>query len=292
MNNKYTVLAFIRNEPLRIKSIIENFKDHANIIALLDASDTTTKSVLIDNSIEYRMRPENYMDLEEARKTEWILNQSPTDYVFICFASFYVPLSLLKIFGEVSCEGTYDAIKLTSVYWSYGSLVQQPTIFNRSDSCYFFNRKKVRLDKVCIHNEYIIDENAKQLVLSPERECAINVMRDDDMAVVVQKHVGYAEREALQLLEKAPRVKFSTIIHKTLRAFVNNYIRMGGFRAGVPGLIYHTHYAIYQFLVYSHLWELQNEKTFSKNRIAHQSLRLGWIKNDKAQVIDGIKEKD
>ena len=284
MKNNYTVLAFIRNEPLRIKSIIENFKGHAHIIALLDASDTTTKSVLIDNSIEYRMRPENYMGLDESTKTKWILDQSPTDYVFICFASFYVPLSLLNVFNKVSCEYTYDAVKVTSVYWSHGRLVQQPTLFNGSDSCYFFNRKSVALDEVCIHNEYMIDESARFLKLPAVLKYAIHVMRDDDMSAVTQKHIGYAEREALQLLDKEPNVKFGTILYKTLSAFVNNYVRMGGFRAGVPGLIYHTHYAIYRFLVYSRLWELQNGKSFDDNRSEHHNLRLSCIEKDKESV--------
>ena len=40
MNENYTVLAFIRDEPLRILSMIRNFEGRAKIIALVDREDT------------------------------------------------------------------------------------------------------------------------------------------------------------------------------------------------------------------------------------------------------------
>ena len=241
MNENYTVLALIKDEPLRIVSIIRNFHERAKILALLDSEDTTTESILIENSIEYRIRPNNLIR-GEREETEWILKQSSTDYVFICYASFYISLKLLNIFDQVSKHATHDAIKHANVYWSFGALIQQQTILRRSSSCHFFNRQKVDLDRVGIHNEFAINKDAKFLVLPPDLNHALNVYRDDDMMVVAQKHIGYAEREALERLEKSKKVTFFTIASKTIYAFINNYIRMGGFRAGTPGLIFHTHY--------------------------------------------------
>jgi len=288
MNENYTVLAFIKDEPLRIVSIIRNFHERAKILALLDSEDTTTKSILIENSIEYRIRPDNLIR-GEREETEWILKQSSTDYVFICYASFYISLKLLNIFDQVSKHATHDAIKHANVYWSFGAIIQQPTFIKRSGSCHFFNRQKVDLDRVFIHHEFAINKDAKFLVLPPDLNHALNVFRDDDMMVVAQKHISYAEREALQRLEKSKKVTFFTIVYKTIYAFINNYIRMGGFRAGTPGLIYHTHYAIYQFLVYSRIWEYQNNKTFTQNRINHQEMRLKMI--DQHILLESIKDK-
>ena len=62
MNENYTVLALIKDEPLRIVSIIRNFHERAKILALLDSEDTTTESILIENSIEYRIRPNNLIE--------------------------------------------------------------------------------------------------------------------------------------------------------------------------------------------------------------------------------------
>jgi hypothetical protein len=288
MNENYTVLAFIRDEPLRIVSIIRNFHERAKILVLLDSEDTTTKAILIENSIEYRIRPDNLIR-GEREETEWILKQSSTDYVFFCIASFYISLKLLNIFDQVSKYSTHDAIKHANVYWSFGALIQQQTILRRSSSCHFFNRQKVDLDRVGIHNEFAINKDAKFLVLPPNLNHALNVFRDDDMVVVAQKHIDYAEREALQRLEKSKKVTFFTIASKTIYAFINNYIRMGGFRAGTPGLIFHTHYAIYIFLVYSRIWEYQNNKTFTQNRINHQEMRLKMI--DQHILLESIKDK-
>ena len=195
----------------------------------------------------------------------------------------------MNIFDQVSKYSTHDAIKHANVYWSFGALIQQPTILSRSGSCHFFNKHKVDLDRVAIHNEFPINKDAKFLVLPPNLNHALNVFRDDDMVVVAQKHIDYAEREALQRLEKSKKVTFFTIVYKTIYAFINNYIRMGGFRAGTPGLIYHTHYAIYIFLVYSRIWEYQNNKTFTQNRINHQEMRLKMI--DQHILLESIKDK-
>ena len=287
MNENYTVLALIKDEPLRIVSIIRNFHERAKILALLDSEDTTTESILIENSIEYRIRPNNLIR-GEREETEWILKQSSTDYVFICYASFYISLKLLNIFDQVSKHATHDAIKHANVYWSFGALIQQQTILRRSSSCHFFNRQKVDLDRVGIHNEFAINKDAKFLVLPPDLNHALNVYRDDDMMVVGQKHISYAEREALERLEKSKKVTFVTIASKTIYAFINNYIRMGGFRAGTPGLIFHTHYAIYIFLVYSRIWEYQNNKTFTQNRINHQEMRLKMI--DQHILLESAKD--
>lgn len=283
MTTNYTVLAFIRNEPLRMESIIKNFEGYANIIALLDENDKETESILIEHSIEYRMRPKGFMSFDEKTKTEWMLNQSPTDYVFICYASFYIPVELLKYFKMISEKKIHDAIKFTAVYWSHGSLVLEPTFFCKPGTSYFFNRKRVELNKVCIHNEFMLDEKTNFFTVPYKLTQSLHVMRDDDMSAVISKSIGYAEREARQLYEKSSRVNFIQLITKPLFNFLNSYIRHGGFRSGAAGLIFHINQSIYVFLVYSRLWEIQNHKSFDENRQYHHKLRMSWLSDDKVK---------
>jgi len=278
----YTVLAFLRNEPIRVKSIIENFKGRANIIALLDSEDIETESVLQKYNIKYIKRPDGFMSLSEDRKTKWILEQSPTEYVFICYASFFVSKKLLNVFDEVSESSNYGAIKHPNIYWSYGEIVQEPTLIAKSDSCHFFDRRCVNIKEAIIHDEFILKKETKILRLPSNKNHALHVMRDDDMPVVMQKHILYAQKEAKELLNRGhKKITYLYLSLKITKVFLNNYIRLGGYKGGIAALIYHMHYTFYQFLVYSNLWEMQTKKDFSSNRENHLNLRLEMIEKDK-----------
>ena len=57
------------------------------------------------------------------------------------------------------------------------------------------------------------------------------------------------------------------ILTEVIKAFIIGYIRMGGYKHGVPGVIYHIHHSIQRFLVWQKLWELQNRKNYELNRL-------------------------
>ena len=275
--SNYTVLILAKDEPLRIKSTLMNFPNNSNIIVLLDYEDTETEPILREMNVRYVQRPSEYMVWPEMKKTEWVLNQSPTDYVFICYTSFHIPNKVLKIFEEESKKGIYQVVKHGIYYWSYGSIVQEPAIFKKPDSGYLFNKKYVLKEKASIHNEYKLSEECKILYLPINKSNAIHVFRDDDMPTVVKKHIIYAETEAHQMHAAGINVNMKIIIWKVIRAFINNYIRMGGFKYGIQGLIFNLHYAFYIFLVYSRLWEINNGHDFSRTREEHNLIKIKMI---------------
>lgn len=281
MSSHFTVLTCIKDEPLRIIPLLENFEGMAKVIVLLDPKDSLTESILIEKSIAYIKRPENFQELSQAERTTWVLNQSPTKYVLIAHASFFVPIKLLTIFEKVAKDGDYDAVFNAMNYWSHGKLVQELWIRKRSSACYFFNRDKVNVDAAAIHDEFPINRKNNCFMAPPNRECSIQVFRDDDMSVVTLKGVAYAEIEAKDRLIKDGPVTLYFLIFKTISFFLVGYLRMGGFRSGIEGFIFHANQAIQQFLVYSRLWELQNKKYFNENRELHVRMRSKFIANNR-----------
>ena len=67
----YTAIVMAKDEHIRIHGLIENLKHSANILVLLESEDKTTKSVLVDLSIDYKTRPPEFNKLSEAEKTKW-----------------------------------------------------------------------------------------------------------------------------------------------------------------------------------------------------------------------------
>ncbi len=286
VQRNYTVLVEIKDEPLRIIPLIENFEGIAKIIVLLDPEDSQTKEILIERSISFIIRPSNYCDLTQPQRTAWLLQQSPTRYVLISMASFHFPCKLLSLLEKIAREGKYDAIMHATRSWSHGKLVQEPWIRKRSSACYFFNREKISVDLARIHNEFPLHKNGNIYLAPPDSEYSIHVFRDDDMSLITLKMVRYAEREAKELLIKDPPVTLRILLSKTIKAFLLGYLRMGGFRSGIEGLIYHVNHAIQRYLVYSRLWELQRNKVYEENKIIHVAMRRKLIRIDRDLTND------
>ena len=276
MNFNYTVLLSIFNEPVRIYPILKNFEGVANVLVLLDSSDTKTKSILVDKSVDYIVRPHEFNEWKLKDQVEWYLKQITTEYFLIAFASMFFTKSLLNQFELVSKENKYDGIKTSMVYLSHGKIVQRPFLIKKATACYFYRKSSIRAELAQIHDEFKLASESIYLFLKPNLENSIHVYRDDDMPIITKKHIGYAKREAKEFIVNYNQSKmtYGKILYTTVKSFLSGYFRMGGFLAGTEGLLYHFNFAIYKYLVCSHIWELQNNRTFTVNRINHSNDRL------------------
>lgn len=274
--SNYTVVTTIYNEPIRIIPLLENFKHIENLIVLMDPADTQSEPVLIKNGVNYVKRPVGYNSFSESEKVEWILKHINTDYFLIAYASMFFTKSLLNQFELVSKENKYDGIKTSMVYLSHGKIVQRPFLIKKATACYFYRKSSIRAELAQIHDEFKLSSESIYLFLKPNLENSIHVYRDDDMPIITKKHIGYAKREANEFIvnHNQSKMTFGKILYTTFKSFLSGYFRMGGFLAGTEGLLYHFNFAIYKYLVCSHIWELQNNRTFTVNRINHSNDRL------------------
>jgi len=291
MNFNYTVLLPIFNEPVRIYPILKNFERIAKVLVLLDPSDTKTKSILIQKNIDYIIRPDGLFDLETKVQISWMLKQVNTDYFLFANASTYYPKKLLTEFGIIADEGKFDGIKNSMYYWSHGKLVLKPFILKKSTSSYFFRKSAIQINKSKIHDEFQISDDKDFLVLPPKSDYSVHVFLDDDIPARIEKNLKYSKIEANQLLKEGFKISFKHVFFIPLKSFIVGYIRLGGFLAGIEGLMFHLNSAIYKFMVYSYLFELLNNKTFSKNREVSAKYRLDLLGDLKSQRNKAFEKK-
>ena len=274
--NNYKIIIQVLDEPVRIYPVLENFKKRDNILVILSSNDTQTEPILKNENIAYVKKPIDFDNYSESKRVDWILKQVETSYFLLVSTSYFFPESLLKTFDLVSKENKYDGIKTSMYYHSHGKIVQRPFLFKKSTACYFFKKSSIKPEISQIHDEFKLSKDSVFLILKPNSDNSIHVFRDDDMPIITSKHIGYAKREALEYFESSNQTKmtFFKIIYLTIKPFLSGYFRMGGFLAGTEGLLYHFNFTIYKYLVYSHIWELQNNRTFNVNRINHSNDRL------------------
>ena len=281
MNFNYTVLLPIFNEPVRIYPILKNFEGVANVLVFLDSSDTKTKSILVDKNVDYIVRPHKFNEWKLKDQVEWSLKQITTEYFLLANASTYYPKKLLTEFGIIADDGKYDGIKNSMYYWSHGKLVLKPFILKKSTSSYFFRKSAIQINKSKIHDEFQISDDKNYLVLPPKSDYSVHVFLDDDIPVRIEKNLKYAKTKAHELLNEGLRIGFKHVFFIPLKTFIVGYIRLGGFLAGIEGLMFHLNSAIYKFMVYSYLFELSNNKTFERNREVSAKYRLDLLQDIK-----------
>lgn len=82
-----------------------------------------------------------------------------------------------------------------------------------------------------------------------------------DLTSMLNKTIKWSEIEAdLRFKSNHPKMNTLRFIRVMATAFFNSYIRQGGFKVGIPGLIESIYQSYSIFVTYARLWELQNKK--------------------------------
>ena len=78
---------------------------------------------------------------------------------------------------------------------------------------------------------------------------------------MVNKTIEWSKTEAqLRLSINHPKMTWWRFPRVMITAFLNSYIRQGGYKVGMVGLIESVYQSFSMFITYARLWELQNEK--------------------------------
>lgn len=108
--------------------------------------------------------------------------------------------------------------------------------------------------------EGIIHESLKVYGPVGKIEAAVEHYPFQNIAQFIDRHNGYSDREALQILEKKEILPNSTIwYHLTLRPvklFIKFYIKKKGYRDGIYGFIFSILFSWVHFLNWLKYWEL------------------------------------
>lgn len=82
-----------------------------------------------------------------------------------------------------------------------------------------------------------------------------------DLTSMLEKTIEWSKIEAnLRLRANHPRMNALRFLRVMVTAFFDSYVKQGGFRAGVAGLIESIYQSYSIFITYARLWELQRGK--------------------------------
>lgn len=83
-----------------------------------------------------------------------------------------------------------------------------------------------------------------------------------DLTSMVNKTLEWSKTEAeLRFQSNHPKMTWWRFPRVMITAFLNSYIKQGGYKVGTVGLIESVYQSFSMFITYARLWELQNGKT-------------------------------
>jgi glycosyltransferase involved in cell wall biosynthesis len=285
MHQNISVVVFTFNEIRRLPLLYENLKGFASIYVFDGGSTDGTKEFCEKNNVHFFLRPKilsNSFNVLLKDDFQFAFDSVPTDYVLIANCSHFYPSQLLRCLSSIADEDSFSAVYHDILIYRYGKLIHQPFFRRRASACNFYKKSSVDFSETILHDPApvrVSSDEAKHL--KPVNELSIHLFHDEDCYSLNQKHIKYAEIEAMEMYESSPRpsyVGFYGLLIRPLFKFIYHYIRSGAIIRGVPGLIYSISLLELECNKAIFLWEIQHQTGKEKARTLNDRLRSEKIK--------------
>lgn len=280
MHQDISVVVFTFNEIRRLPLLYANLKGFASIYVFDGGSTDGTMEFCKKNGIHFLLRPKiasNPFNVLLKEDFQFAFDSVPTDYVLIANCSHFYPNQLLQSLSSIADEGSYRAIYHDVIMYRYGRLIHQPFFRRRSSACNFYKKSAVDFSDSILHDPAPVRAGeGEALRLKPINELSIHLFHDEDCSSLNQKHIKYAEIEAMEMHEKTlghPYIGFYGLLISPLFKFIYHYIRSGAIIRGMPGLIYSISLLELEFNKAIFLWEMQNQTGKERSKMLNDRLR-------------------
>jgi len=244
-----SVIIIAKNAQDLIKDAIFSVKDLADQIVVVDNNSTDkTESVakksgaqVFSFASESFARSRNF-GLEKATG-DWILYIDTDEQVTPELAA-----NIKKVIKEDTSHGGYK-IKRKNFYlgnheWPY---VEKPRRL--------FRKEKLEKWQGDLHESPVVNGKIGEL------DGYLRHFTHRDLASMLDKTIAWSKTEALLRMQAGhPSMTWWRFPRVMMSAFIDSYIRQGGYRAGVVGIIESVYQAFSIFVTYARLWEMQQKE--------------------------------
>jgi (heptosyl)LPS beta-1,4-glucosyltransferase len=213
--------------------------------------------------------------VEESRA--FSVEQATGDWILLLDADEMIPPTLARRLREIADSGeSTDVVLIPRVNvvlgrWARVGVKNWPNRHPR-----FFRRGAVTLSG-SIHHGIEVPDSSRRQKLPASNSAAIWHFSYESVADMVEKFDRYTSREARQWLDAGrPPATSRDLLVQPATWLWDNYVRLKGFRDGVPGLIVAIARAYYSFMLAAKTWDL-----------ARLDRRLADRDRVRARLLDG-----
>jgi len=255
--NNITFVIFTYNEEKRISYVIRNFIKYGEVFIMDDGSTDRTKEISEKLGAKYFIRPKiDNIQAENQEMFNFVKSKVKADYIYWGYADNIAPKTLLEKLVEVSVQNKFKRIFIPLYTYLWGNVKNYAL---KSYTPFVFHKDFIDFADNHIHGMGKFLGTKEQLLKLPNKEeYALRHFSTYNLNKFVQAHLNYADIEALGRFQSGE--KFSTI--KMFIEMAKYYF--WGRRAGKNGAlvrIVSLNYAFFRLMVYTRLFELENNIT-------------------------------
>ncbi len=245
-----SAIVVAKNEEKMIRECLASLSFCDEIIVIDNGSEDATLEISkkMDAKIfEYKSADKDFSDLRN-----FGASKTTTDWILYVDADERVSLRLKEeIKSKILKDSSFDAYKVKRKNFYLGNY-EWPYIEKLER---LFKKDRLKSWQGKLHESPIVEGKVGEL------EGFLLHYTHRDLASMVNKTIEWSKTEAqLRLSINHPKMTWWRFPRVMITAFLNSYIRQGGYKVGMVGLIESVYQSFSMFITYARLWELQNEK--------------------------------
>jgi glycosyltransferase involved in cell wall biosynthesis len=246
--NKISAIIIARNEEKMIEEALGSLAFCDEIIVVDNGSTDKTKEIAEEKGAKIFEIKTN--DLSELR--DFGLSKAENDWVLYLDADERIDDELKGSIEKIIEDDTkYAAYFLRRKNFYFGKH-QWPKIEKLER---LFKKEKLKGWKGKLHESPIVDGEIGKIDSG-----FILHFTHRDLESMLNKTIEWSTQEALLRYNSGhPQMTWWRFPRVMLTAFLNSYIKQGGYKAGAAGVVESMYQAFSMFVTYAKLWELQNQ---------------------------------
>lgn len=243
--SKISAVIIAKDEEEMIRGAIESLSFCDEIIVIDNGSKDRTKE--ISENLKARVYEVSTDDFSEIRN--YGLNVSTNEWILYLDADERLDENLQEVIKKTISESTeYSAFRLKRKNYYLGK-----------NEWPYIEKLERLFKKESLKKWY------GELHESPEIEGKVGILEGyilhfthRNLESMLEKTIEWSKKEALlRFNSNHPKMSWWRFPRVMISAFLNSFIRQGGYKAGAMGLIESMYQSFSMFITYARLWELQ-----------------------------------
>lgn len=246
--NKLSGIIIARNEETMIGEALDSIAFCDEIIVIDNSSTDKTREIAENKKAKvYEIRTNDFSEIRN-----FGLSKAENGWVLYLDADERIDEELKSLIkGTISANTKYAAFFLKRKNFYFGKH-EWPKI-ERLER--LFKKEKLKEWKGKLHESPVVDGEIGKI-----EQGFILHFTHRDLESMLNKTIEWSTQEALLRYNSGhPKMTWWRFPRVMLTAFLDSYVKQGGYKAGVSGFVESMYQSFSMFVTYAKLWELQNQ---------------------------------
>jgi glycosyltransferase involved in cell wall biosynthesis len=250
--NKITAIIVARNEEKMIRDALESVSFCDEVIVVDSGSIDKTKEIA--QALGAKVYEIKSNDFSQFRNLG--LSKAENDWILYLDADERINPELKETIKKTIEDSSTSAFTLRRKNFYFGKhewpkIEKMPRLFQKS---------KLKQWQGRLHESPIVDGEIEEI-----KDGYILHFTHRDLESMLNKTIEWSTQEALLRYNSGhPQMTWWRFPRVMLTAFLDSYIKQGGYKAGAMGVVESMYQSFSMFITYAKLWELQNASNLKR----------------------------